>query len=152
MIDIQLGFFTEEKTKVEKTPEWGFQSTGNLREAASVVNPVFTVSTTNNIALYNYAYIPSFGRYYFITEIVALRTGLWEIHCHVDVLNSFSSHIKNNKAIISRNSTLYNLYLDDPDFIVQNNRALQTIEFPNKLNTTANRNFMLMIAGGRQHA
>ena len=74
--------------------------TGELKENTSIINPVVTIETTaenmfgtNDSHGCNYFSIPSFNRYYFLTDVVVLETGLFELYGHVDVLGSFKSSI-----------------------------------------------------------
>lgn len=60
-----------------------------------------------------YAYIPDFGRYYFVGEAKPLNKQIWSIPLEVDPLNSFANEIKSNKAVIERQEYEYNLYLKD---------------------------------------
>ena len=85
---------------------------GSLKEETSIINPIIEVKT-NVVPLSNYAYIPDFGRYYFITDITSVRNGLWSISMKSDPLESFKSEIKACNAVIARQEFLYNLYLDD---------------------------------------
>ena len=78
--------------------------TGYLRQPSSVINPVFQIKRIENDAspdLYNYAYIPAFRRFYFITDWIWVD-GLWECHCNDDVLASWKSQIANIDAYIER--------------------------------------------------
>lgn len=53
--------------------------------------------------LYTYAYIPDFGRYYFITDVVH-DSGQWVLSLVVDVLASFKSQIGAESIYILRSS------------------------------------------------
>ena len=83
-----------------------------LKEACSIKNPILKIeiATVPNV---NYAYIPDFGRYYFVKDPICIRNGLWEIPLQVDVLESFKSGILNCDAILNRQEFLYNMYLKD---------------------------------------
>ena len=59
---------TSEKNVLSKTLTNENIATGWLREESDIHAPVVTIDTVN-ISGYNYAYIPEFGRYYFISEI-----------------------------------------------------------------------------------
>lgn len=63
--------------------------------------------------LKNYAYIPDFNRYYFVTDIVSVRSGLWLFKLKCDVLMSFKDDIYDLECIVARNETTYNLMLSD---------------------------------------
>ena len=73
---------------------------GALREESSVIDPIIAIEASN-LSQYNYLYIPSFSRFYYINNIESVRTNLWRISCHVDVLNTYRSEILAHQAIIS---------------------------------------------------
>lgn len=97
-----------------------------LKDDTSVENPVILVRNTGNISGYNYMYIPDFHRYYYIEEIVSVQNGLWELHGHVDVLQTYGNAIRSQYATCKRQENLFNLYLDDPDFKTYNKSSVVT--------------------------
>lgn len=118
---------------------------GALREESSIIDPKITIaSLTNSIKDINYAYIPDFGRYYFINEIVSVRNGVWRISMHVDVLMTYAEGIRNNSAIIQRNENEYDLKLNDGLFVTQQNPRKSVHQFPAGFTDF---DFVLAIAG-----
>lgn len=99
-MDIVLYVNSSEKQAINKTISSGETLTGALRDESSVINPSFLIQHTNPSG-YNYCYISEFGRYYFITDIVSVRTDLWRINCTVDVLMSFKTQILNLDVTVS---------------------------------------------------
>ena len=118
--------------------------TGTLKEGCSVLSPS-VVLTGENLSGFNYAYIPQFSRYYFIKEITSVKSGLWEISMHVDVLESYKESIKENVAIIKRQESIWDLYLNDEKFKAESTNKTATILFPNDLFNTIS--FILSAAG-----
>lgn len=119
--------------------------TGTLREESSIIDPVITISDIDNIVgSMNYVYIPEFNRYYFITNIESVRSNLWRVSFHVDVLYTYRAQIKSNSAIIERNENQYDLKLNDGLFKTQQNPRIAQFPFPSGFNTW---NFVLAIAG-----
>lgn len=94
---------TSENSRIDKTTylEEVLSIEGTLRDSCSVTTPVIQVQHVDFLNA-NYAYIPEFNRYYFIIDIVSVRTYLWEIRMSVDVLMSFKDQIKNLDAYVSR--------------------------------------------------
>ena len=123
---------------------------GTLRSSSSVTNPVIVIEKESNPIDYdyNYMYISSFGRYYFIDDIVSVNNKLWEIHASVDVLYSFADEILSNSAIIekSENNANANLYLDDGSFVMDSRLFNTLIEFPGGFNNNGSN--ILICAGG----
>lgn len=119
--------------------------TGTLREESSIIDPIVTISDIDNyIGSMNYAYIPEFKRYYFITNIESVRNNVWRVSFHVDVLFTYREQIKRNSAIIERNENQYDLKLNDGLFKTQQNPRIAQIPFPSGFNKW---NFVLAIAG-----
>lgn len=125
---IKLYTNASDKIVVDKNiTQVGADITGTLREDCSITDPVIKLET-NPIGS-NYAYISEFGRYYYINNIVC--TGkLFELHMHVDVLMTYASGIRSNKAVILRQERAYNLYLNDGVFKTQADPHFQIAKFP----------------------
>lgn len=119
--------------------------TGTLKDGCSVLSPS-VVLTGENLSGFNYAYIPQFSRYYFIKEITSVKSGLWEISMRVDVLETYQTQIKAQKAVVERQEQNYNLYLNDPEWKVYTNKQVLTREFPSGFLDSGN--YFLTVVGG----
>ena len=91
-MDIVLYENYSEKEAIVKDIQSAYTLTGSLRGESSIINPSFLIEHANP-SNYNYCYIADFGRYYFISNITSIRTGIWKIDCSVDVLMSFQDEI-----------------------------------------------------------
>lgn len=89
---------------------------GSLRNGVSILSPSFNLQRGQGITNYNYAYVPQFERYYFITDIKSVRNSFWNVSLSVDVLMSFADQIKNVMAIAERSENVFNLYLPDSEW------------------------------------
>mgnify|MGYP003288736471 CR=1 FL=1 len=119
--------------------------TGTLKAESSLIDPIITIEDPDQIIIAsNYAYIPDFGRYYFITNIESIRNNLWRLTMHVDVLFTYRAEILTNNAIIERNENEYDLKLNDGLFQTQQNPRIVQYPFPGGFNTW---NFVLAVAG-----
>ena len=108
---------------------------GTMRESSSILN--FSMNVEHeDLSSYNYAYIESFHRYYYISDIVIVRTGLWRLSLTVDVLMTYKNDFLPLKAIVSRQEKRYNLYLRDDNMKVYNNPIVVTKEFPSGFSST----------------
>lgn len=134
-----------EREKVTKSLTTILSVSGVLKEETSIIEPVIMINCDlTAVKNCNYLSIPTFGRSYFVNNIRSIRTGLVEFSCHVDVLSSFASSIKNNTAIIKRQEKNWNLYLNDGIFKVYQNPLVLTKAFPSGFTT---QEFILAIAG-----
>lgn len=117
---------TAEPNRVNKTDYLTEQTrvSGNLRDISDVTNPSITFECADDkILKSNYVYIPAFNRYYFINSITSVRTNLWRVNLHCDVLYSFRNDVLQIKAIIDRQENNFNRYLID------NNMPLSSIPY-----------------------
>lgn len=147
---IKFMFNNEPMNKISKTPQELFELTGTLRDEASIVNPVIMIEHNTPINA-NYAYIAEFNRYYYIRNIEAVRTGLWRITLHTDVLKTFSEGILNSPCIVAKSSSRFNLYLNDSDYKCQQNDIIMTQNFPQGFNI-AGSYYVITCLGDRQIA
>jgi hypothetical protein len=148
-MEITLYTNESEKNKLEKTITNSILLEGNLRDESSIINPIILISSNKEDIpyMYNYAYIPAFGRYYFITDIESVRTGIWRVSMHVDVLMSYKEQIKNLNVIINNSEeTGANNYLSGNQWITNVKNTTNIVNFPNGLND--NGEFILITAGG----
>lgn len=93
---------------------------GYMRSDSSIINPNITIELGDEIIGYNYLYIESFKRYYYITNIIAVTaTNIWELSLKVDVLMSFKESILQQTAYVGRNEFDYNKLLPDKTVTIQ---------------------------------
>ena len=118
-----------------------------FKDDSSVENPNIVISTGTDITECNYMYIADLHRYYFIREIGVVRTGVYYIRGHVDVLSTYANEIKACSAIISRQENVFNMYLDDPEFITLNKSQVVTKKFSGGA-FSKNMHYVLVTAGG----
>lgn len=145
-MNLTLYVNNSEKNKIGKNLTNDFPLFGTLRDVTNIINPVILIEL-NDIGNYNYCYIPDFNRYYFITDITVIRTGLFAISLMVDVLESFQTDIKNLSVILLNTQNVGSSnYLPSPVF--RNNVKSKTdiLNFPNGLNDSGE--FILITAGG----
>lgn len=146
---MQISFYqnTSENYRINKTLIGKYTESCTLKDGCSVENPVVLIANANNMTDCNYMYIPDFNRYYFITDIVSVRDGLWEISAHVDVLMTYANEIKACSATFKRQENLFNLYLDDPEFHTYNNAQIVTKVFSGGSGLNKSMKYVLAVAG-----
>ena len=137
--------------KVDKSIELVTTATGTLRDSSSILQPVILIETTYDagqalITGSNYTYIEEFGRYYYITDVVAEINGLYEVKMDVDVLMTYSAQIKQQEAVIARQAFKRNMYLDDGWFMAYQNPDFKQLYFSNAT-PFESQEYVLIIAG-----
>lgn len=128
--DIVLMNNQEELNKITKNPTAVMTLNGTLREQTDLVNPQINIEYNGTLTNVNYMYIAEFHRYYFITKIESVRTGLWRVYAHCDVLKTYSEGILGTEAVVARSESKFNLMINDSCFKVYSNPRLQIIRFP----------------------
>lgn len=147
MFDVQLFVNNSENNKVGKNITSITTVTGVLKNSCSIITPTIEINISN-VPMVNYAYIPQFGRYYFITDITSTVNGLWSISLKCDVLESFKRNIYENTAILARQQYLFNLYLHDDNLMLSSDTFTLFKDFPNTPNNFGNTwEYTLICAG-----
>lgn len=134
---------TSDNRVVSKSLGNALELTGTLRNECSITEPSIEIQATN-LAGYNYMYIPSFNRYYYIKDIVSVRNNLWRVDCKVDVLMTYASGIRSARGVVKRQRTQYNLYLEDGELPIYQDTFTVTKNFPNALEEES---YLLVVAG-----
>lgn len=143
--DIYLQINNSDKIVLDKDITGVATISGTLKNETSIIDPIILIEgDISNYISCNYMTIPIFGRSYFIRDIKSIRSNLFEIHAHIDVLTTYAAAIRANTAIIHRQENLWNLYLDDGSFRTYQNPMVLTKEFPSGFTT---QEFVLAVAG-----
>ena len=118
---------------------------GTLRDGTSIMNPVILIcGDVSDYTKCNYMTISKFDRKYFITDIRSIRNNVFEVSGKVDVLETYKTQIKANKAIIKKQEKVWNLYLNDGTFHIFQNQQVVTKAFPSGF---SGQEFVLAVAG-----
>lgn len=142
-----INFFesTDPKNKIGKTLASQGVYTGSLRNVCSILSPIVTIEAESISG--NYMQIEEFGRYYFITDIKSIRTGMWEVSGRVDVLESFSAGIKALPVILAdTQQTGMDSYINNDVYATKVKRKTDIVNFPSGL--LSDGEFILITAGG----
>ena len=142
-MNILLYKTTNANNDLNKTISDKVELVGVLREASSVITPSILIQS--NPIGYNYAYIPEFGRYYYIKNITAFRKGAYIVDLKCDVLMSFREEILNMSGVVSR-------LTDGDDYATRDikTKCLEThrrLDFP-ETPFTRNGSYILISKGG----
>lgn len=92
----------------------GTQYSCVMKHGCGILNPSISldIGLTANPSQYNYAYIPAFGRYYFIDEWF-FEERLWTAQLKVDVLATYKTEIGNSSLYVLRSSAESNGAITD---------------------------------------
>ena len=144
-MEITLYNNASEKNKINKSLTSIITLTGTLRDESSIINPEILIEYNSPVG-FNYCYIDEFNRYYFVDDAIVVRHNLIKLILSVDVLESFKSQILSQNVIIDKNTSDYDLYLPDEDFVTLVKTKTDILNFPNGLLDSGE--FILITAGG----
>lgn len=145
-MDIILCRNNSEPNKINKVLSDQYTLSGTLKEQTSITSPAIMIESGNPVN-FNYAYIPDFNRYYFISDIINVSNNLWRINLKVDVLESFKNDILSSSAILSDSEvTGSDKYMSGDVWKTKVKDTTNIINFPSGL--LENGEFILITAGG----
>lgn len=107
---IEVQFFTDfqKRKNSTKLPTGGTSYGCSIKDGCSILSPEIEVYYSgDNPASLNYAYIPKYKRYYFVSDWTYLR-GIWTAQLTEDVLASYKTQIGNLSKYINRCSHEFN--------------------------------------------
>lgn len=122
-----------------------------IKEPSSIINPVILLSKTTvgqDWAQVTYAHIPSFGRWYFVDNIVCELDGLLRMELHVDVLQSYYSQLLNTQFEIARSESLNDSYYIDPELALQLRRVVEYKKIGSISQASIGNKYAITVAGG----
>ena len=86
--------------------------TGQLKENVAMTNVVIHIPYIENYVSVNYAYIPEFKRYYYVT-IEVMNGERLKLTMKSDALSSFWNNYKTSQCIAKRSTSNYNPNIKD---------------------------------------
>ena len=148
-MDVKLINTPDEQNVIGKVKTLIDTAQCTIKGNISYENPVLLLAYDGNVSdTINYMEIPELNRFYFITDIINLTGGRYEVHGKVDVLESFKDTILGLSAIIDKQqgASLINKYIDDGSYVAENKEFNSVINFPSGFNASGE--YILITAGG----
>lgn len=115
-----------------------------IKDDVDMINPSILYSSSNDLSNVNYMRFN--GKYYFVRSIESIPGNIWKINGHVDVLMTYKEDIRNQIAIVGRNSNQYNRYLNDDRIKTVAYEQVKTLQFPSGFSKTMQ--YYLIAIGG----
>lgn len=119
-----------ERKRADKTNYLIYVATigGKFRNSVNIKNTVIDMVNFNITSTYNYIYIASLNRFYFVDNVDLLTNNVTRLTISEDVLMSFYDLIIKQEAYVTRNEFTYNAYLNDNRRIILENNIIEYVE------------------------
>lgn len=127
MIELYLWSFDKKRNSTKQPTDAGTRFDGELKQSFTLTGLEVTLNLGKFLVApsYNYAYIPSLSRYYFITDWV-YNAGLWVAVMAVDVLATYKTYIGNSRQYVTRAYSSYNPNIIDTAYPTRANDLSRT--------------------------
>lgn len=131
-ITIKIGSVNVDPRTLDKSGNFNAsmpaEITAQIKENCSIMRPSFILSSpVVNLTGYNYCYVPDWGRYYYIDNIIVLTGVRCEIRCREDVLTSNADAIRGLTVSLRRSESNGNSKMSDALRAAQVNRQCETL-------------------------
>lgn len=100
------------RTNSTKRPSGGQEFGINLKAPCNIIDPEIKIATQNDPTGYNYCYLPTFSRYYWVKNWT-YADGLWNASLTVDTLASYRDQIGSSTEYVVRSSAQYDSSISD---------------------------------------
>lgn len=104
---------------------------GTFKNAVLVKNPSIDIEGFNLVGTFNYVFIRSLNRYYYVQSVTMLTNSLARIDLLEDVLMSWKNLIYEQEAYVTRSERVYSDFLVDDRYPLKN---VKTIEYATPTN------------------
>ena len=129
MIKIKTFIYDGKPNAVNKTLQANEEYTGVLNATFNVLTPVVRFRTRTPVS-FNYVYIESLNRYYFVSELNQ-DGDICTVRLRVDVLQTYKEKILASSATLTKGAN-GNKYLSNRSNVVDVRPQIRKLDFPNK--------------------
>ena len=118
-------------------------------KGTDICSPILTCTVKNKTYLKkaNYAYLDITGRYYFVDKIEFENNNIIKFYLSVDVLETYSTQIKNLTALVKRQENVYSMYIVDSELLTSCQRSM-SFKTIGKLGKSTGAYIAITVAGG----
>lgn len=129
MIKIKTFIYDGKPNTVNKTLQENEEYTGVLNATFNVLTPVVRFRTRTPVS-FNYVFIESLNRYYFVSELNQ-DGDICTVRLRVDVLQTYKEKILASSATLTKGTNV-NKYLSNRSNVVDVRPNIRKLDFPNK--------------------
>ena len=128
MVKIKTYIYDGEPNRINKTLQENNEYTGVLNMTFNVLNPIIRFRTRTPVT-FNYVYIESLNRYYFVSEIEQ-DGDICTVRLRVDVLKTYKENILASSATLAMGNNI-NKFVSNRTNIYDVRPKTKKINFPN---------------------
>ena len=129
MIKIKTFIYDGKPNAVNKTLQANEEYTGVLNATFNVLTPVVRFRTRTPVS-FNYVFIESLNRYYFVSELNQ-DGDICTVRLRVDVLQTYKEKILASSATLTKGANV-NKYISNRSNVVDVRPQIRKLDFPNK--------------------
>ncbi len=109
-----------------------------ITDSCGIITPMIEINygTEKSPTNFNYAYIPIFKRYYFVTDWETTKHSLWRGHLQEDFLATWKEDILNYEAYVLRSASRFNTLISDNAYVATAQISVISNEIPNPYNAS----------------
>ena len=137
--------YNGEPNRVNKTLQENEEYTGVLNSTVNILEPVIRFRT-RNVVTFNYVYIESLQRYYFVSEI-RQDGDICEVYLRTDVLMTYKDKILDSTGTLTKGETV-NGYASNRTNAYDLRPKLKKLDFPNTGLFSDNDNIIMVTIKG----
>lgn len=128
-INITFYSFSKKDNSTKQPASGGTTLSCEIKNQSSILTPYLMINTViSNPSSLNYAYIPDYGRYYWVTDWSWDR-GFWYCNLSVDVLATYKTQIGSSTQYVVRAASSYNLAIADGKYPALSYTQVSNVSF-----------------------
>ena len=148
MVTIQFYSYDGHPNKVNKQLDVSTSIKGDLRQTFDILHPD-VILRTKPLPTFNYCYIPSLGRYYFVDRVSFEGNNAYRLSLRVDVLKTYESEILTATGRV-RESDNPDPYISNRENVFDRRAKFEKVEFENKNVFNADGSIIMVTIKGRE--
>lgn len=134
MTDVIFYNFNGRRNQLNKSFSQGTNIKCTFNAEYNLINPSIKISNLKDFD-YNYCYIPSVGRYYFIDRKILRRNAFYELYLTLDALTTYRDSILQMTGTIRKTNNSSAWFYQNTDIPVTVRPSFVTYNFENKFNS-----------------
>lgn len=152
MIKVQFMRCKSDRKKITKVSSTiGQELECELKENTSIIEPTIRVSAAKigkDYAGVNYAYIPDFGRYYFVDAPIAETGQILSFNMTVDVLRSYRDDLLTTPFEVARSEAINSKFFIDTEKALMVRKVVEYLPIGNVPQSASGNKYTITVAGG----